>query len=80
LIDDSKSDGSSGVPFLSKIPVLGALFGYQTKSVNATETILMMTPHVITDLHESNQVTGEFREKVQSIKKALEMKEKERQR
>ena len=80
LIDDSKSDGSSGVPFLSKIPVLGALFGYQTKSVNATETILMMTPHVITDLHESNQVTQEFREKVQGIKKALEMKEKEKKR
>jgi general secretion pathway protein D len=76
LIDDSKSDGSSGVPFLSKIPILGALFGYQSKTVGTKETILLMTPHVITDLHESNQVTQEFREKVQAIKKELEMKEK----
>jgi len=76
LIDESKSAGSSGVPFLSKIPILGALFGYQSKTVDTKETILLMTPHVITDLHESNQVTQEFREKVQAIKKELEMKGK----
>lgn len=76
MIDEAKGDGSSGVPFLSKIPILGALFGYQTKTVGTKETILLMTPHVITDLHESNQVTQEFREKVQAIKKELEMKEK----
>jgi general secretion pathway protein D len=76
LIDESKNATSAGVPFLSRIPILGALFGYQTKTMSATETILLMTPHVITDLHESNQVTQEFREKVQSIKKELEMKEK----
>jgi hypothetical protein len=35
-----------------------------------------MTPHVITDLQESNQVTQEFREKVQTLKKELETKEK----
>ncbi len=76
LIDEAKGDGSSGVPFLSKIPILGALFGYKTRTVGTKETILLMTPHVITDLHESTQVTQEFREKVQAIKKELEMKEK----
>ena len=76
LIEDSKSATKSGVPFLSKIPILGALFGYHTNEKAATETILLMTPHVITDLQESNQVTREFREKVQAIKKELEMREK----
>jgi general secretion pathway protein D len=75
LIDESKNATSAGVPFLSKIPILGALFGYQTRSINTTETILLMTPHVITDLQESNQVTQEFRDKVQKLKKELEKKE-----
>jgi general secretion pathway protein D len=76
LIDETKGASSSGVPFLSKIPILGALFGYKTKTVGTKETILLMTPHVITDLQESNQVTQEFRDKVQALKKELEMKEK----
>lgn len=76
LIEESKGRGSSGVPFLSKIPILGALFGYHTSDVHKTETVLLLTPHVITDLEESNQVTREFREKVQTIQKELEIKKK----
>lgn len=72
LIEDKKEAGASGVPFLSRIPILGALFGYQTRDINKTETVLLLTPHVITDLEESNQVTREFREKVQTLKKELE--------
>jgi general secretion pathway protein D len=72
LIEQSKNATTSGVPFLSKIPILGALFGFLSNEKVATETILLMTPHVITDLNESNQVTKEFREKVQELKKELE--------
>ena len=79
LIDESKGRSSSGVPFLSKIPILGALFGYQTREDTGRETILLMTPHVISDLQESNQVTQEFREKVQTLKKELEKKEQKDQ-
>ena len=76
MIEDSKNTTKSGVPFLSKIPILGALFGYHTNETIVTETILLMTPHVITDLPESNQVTKEFREKVQKLKRELEAREK----
>ena len=76
LIDDSKNVTKAGVPFLSKIPILGALFGYHTYQNTGTETILMLTPHVISDLAESNRITHEFREKVGAIKKELESIEK----
>ena len=76
LIQDTKNETKSGIPFLSKIPILGALFGYQTYGKARTELILMMTPHVITDLNQSNAVTREFREKVEGIKKDLEKEEK----
>jgi general secretion pathway protein D len=78
LIEESKNVVKSGVPLLSKIPLLGALFGYQTYDKARTELILMMTPHVISDLFQSNVVTQEFREKVETIKKEMEKKEMEK--
>ena len=76
LIEETKNETTSGVPFLSKIPILGALFGYQTYQKIKTETLLLMTPHVITDLDQSNAITREFREKVGAIKKEVEMRDK----
>ena len=77
LIEESKDTTSSGIPFLSRIPILGALFGYQTYDKTKTETLLLMTPHVISDLQQSNTITQEFRDKVGAIKKEVEMREKE---
>lgn len=78
LIEDSKTDNTSGVPFLSRIPILGALFGYKTYEKTKTETLLLMTPHVITNLEESTRITQEFREKVWAIKQEVEKREKQR--
>jgi general secretion pathway protein D len=76
LIEETKETVTSGLPLLSKIPFLGALFGYQTHTNNKTELLVLLTPHVITNLEESNAVTREFREKVEGLKKEFEKKEK----
>ncbi len=76
LIQDTKKRNKAGVPLLSKIPILGALFGTQDFENKKTETILLMTPHIITDHLQSNAVTLEFREKVEGLKRDLEEKEK----
>ncbi len=78
LIEESKSTSSTGIPFLSKIPILGALFGYKTYEKVNTETLLMLTPRIITDVDQSNAVTAEFREKVRAIKIELERRNKEK--
>jgi general secretion pathway protein D len=75
LIEESKDASKSGVPLLSKIPLLGGLFGLQKKGQKKTELVLLLTPHVITDIGQSNAVTREFRERVETIKKDLEKKE-----
>jgi general secretion pathway protein D len=72
LIEESKDVQKSGIPFLSRIPLLGALFGSHGYTVGKTELILMMTPHVITDHIQSNAVTQEFREKLEGLKKELQ--------
>ncbi len=76
LIEDSKNVRKTGIPLLSRIPILGGLFGTQEYTTGKTELILLMTPHIITDHTQSNAVTQEFREKVEGIKKELEKKEK----
>jgi len=78
LIEESKDVQKSGIPFLSRIPILGALFGTHGYTVGKTELILLMTPHVITDHVQSDAVTQEFREKVKGLEKELEKKEKEK--
>jgi hypothetical protein len=47
LIAVDKSDTSSGVPILSKIPYLGNLFKQTIKKNNKREVIVVLTPHVI---------------------------------
>jgi general secretion pathway protein D len=77
LIEEQKESINAGVPFLSKIPILGALFGYQTRTKTTTETVVFLTPHVISDLAESNRVTEEFRSKIFTIQKEIERQKKE---
>jgi general secretion pathway protein D len=80
LIEDTKQRNKGGVPLLSRIPLLGALFGAQDFEDKKTETILMMTPHIITDHIQSNTVTREFIEKVEGLKKELEKREFEKKK
>jgi general secretion pathway protein D len=47
LISEQDSLGRSGVPFLSRVPIIGALFGARTKSTNRSETLVMITPTVV---------------------------------
>lgn len=77
LIEDRKDTIKSGVPFLSKIPFLGALFGFHDYEVTKTETVIFLTPHVIGELEDSNRITQEFREKLWGIQKELERQKKD---
>jgi general secretion pathway protein D len=76
LIEDSKNVIKSGIPLLSKIPILGALFGSHEYEITKTELVLLMTPHVITDHIQSKSVTEEFKEKMEGLKKDLERRNK----
>ena len=49
LITDSKRAEQRGIPWLSKIPVLGRLFRYDAYESERTELLIVMTPHIIDD-------------------------------
>jgi general secretion pathway protein D len=68
LIRDSVTDGSTGLPILSKIPVLGALFGTQTRNGNRTELLVVITPRVVRNSHDARGVSVEMRERMRGFR------------
>jgi len=50
LINDEDRKSGSGIPGLSRIPILGRLFGTQTDTRNKTEVVLLITPRVVRNL------------------------------
>jgi general secretion pathway protein D len=49
IISEQKTDTSSGIPFLYKIPLVGAIFGSRSVTTSRTEMVIFLTPHVIYD-------------------------------
>jgi len=79
LIRKTKNVSSQGVPFLSKIPVIGFFFGKNLDANERRELILLLTPRIITDEIQSKTVTDEFREKIEGLKKDFEKAKKKKE-
>ncbi len=47
LISNIDAKGNGGLPGLSKLPLIGGLFGSRTKSNTRTETLVLITPTVV---------------------------------
>ncbi|QNP41380.1 type II secretion system secretin GspD [Lysobacter solisilvae (ex Woo and Kim 2020)] len=60
LIDDGVTRGSNGFPGLSRIPIIGGLFGRQTSRTARSETIVLLTPTVIRNPQEARDLTDEY--------------------
>ncbi|MGD2129421.1 MAG: type II secretion system secretin GspD [Lysobacterales bacterium] len=60
LISEQDSRGRSGVPFLSRVPVIGSLFGSRSKSKNRSETLVMITPTVVESAVDLKAISEEL--------------------
>jgi general secretion pathway protein D len=69
LIKDKKNAGSQGLPLLSEIPVVGALFGAKSDTSERSELIITITPRVVNDYQQARDVTAEFRKKLTGMNK-----------
>jgi general secretion pathway protein D len=67
LIQDNQNRSTSGLPFLSRLPIVGALFGTRGRSVNRTELLVLLTPRVIRDTEDARAITGELRRRLRSV-------------
>ncbi len=62
LIQDSKSVTRSGIPYLSRLPVIGNLFGSTNNTDTRTELIVLLTPHVVRSARQMDTVMEDLRE------------------
>lgn len=60
LISDGVTRGSSGFPGLSRIPVIGGLFGTQNTNSSRNETIVLITPTIVRNPLEAQNLTDEY--------------------
>ena len=60
LRSTSTTRGSTGFPGLSRIPVIGGLFGQQRTSKGRSEVIILLTPTLVRDGNEARDLTDEY--------------------
>ena len=66
LISKTTSQGEQGVPWLGKLPLLGALFRTDSDSTSTTELMVMVVPYVVRSDEEVRNVSELLKERIRS--------------
>ena len=72
LIKGGNTQGNLGIPFLSRIPVIGALFGTQTQDSQRTELLVVITPRVVRTPFDAREVGVEMRDRMRGFRALVE--------
>jgi len=71
LIREDTNRSSTGIPLLSKIPIIGAAFGAQGWNRTRTELVLVITPKIVSDTSQAREVTEELKRKLPALEYLL---------
>jgi general secretion pathway protein D len=71
IIQESTGFSTSGVPFLNRIPVIGAAFGSRSYSKSRTELIIFMTPRVIYDTNQIQEASDELEQNLRHLRRDI---------
>jgi general secretion pathway protein D len=58
LIENNYTDGSSGIPYLSNIPILGALFRSDSNNHTKTNLLVFLRPYILRDQGQDQEITA----------------------
>ena len=67
LIGEARANKTEGLPLLSRIPLLGALFGGQELTNDRTELVLFITPRVIESELDVRGAVEDLRRKMENL-------------
>ena len=65
LISGTRSAGDTGVPGVSRVPVLGRLFRADTYQEDRTELVILVIPYVVADYEEGWELTERIKEQLE---------------
>jgi general secretion pathway protein D len=71
LIDTKKNKTHSGIPLLSKIPLLGNLFKFTSLTKDRTELVILLTPRVISNNADALSATDDLEYKLSGLRDFL---------
>ena len=72
IISETNGYSTSGLPFLSRLPVIGAAFGGRSSNLQRTELIIFITPRVIYDTNEAAEASEELKSKMRRLQRAIQ--------
>jgi len=67
LISENKSNSDTKVPFFADIPLIGNLFRADTKKVDKTELVVMVTPRIIESAEEWQDIKAKFSSELKKL-------------
>ncbi|GAB3753776.1 type II secretion system secretin GspD [Lysobacter olei] len=68
LISDGVTKGSSGLPGLSRLPIIGGLFGTRSTTTTRSEVVVLLTPTIIRNPQEARDLTDEYGQRFRALK------------
>jgi type II secretory pathway component GspD/PulD (secretin) len=75
LIREDITQGSAGIPFLHKIPILKYLFGSVQNQKERFELIILLTPHVVRNIQEAKDITSDYVDRITGSSKQVTREE-----
>ena len=71
LILETRDGTREGIPVLSKIPILGYLFGSTKSQVRKTELVLLISPRIVNNVDEGDALTEQVKNRVLTLKEGI---------
>jgi len=72
LISENFSQGDSGIPYLKDIPLLGSLFKNQSRAIQKTELIVLLTTYIIDSRDTARSVRDAFKSQLENLKDSFD--------
>jgi Flp pilus assembly secretin CpaC len=76
LIRDNVTSGTSKVPFLGDIPLLGWLFKSKTSRVEKTNLMIFITPYIIKNEGDASELTNQKNDTLDKFRKDYRIEKK----
>ena len=80
IIADNRSRSRTGIPYLMDLPWIGRFFGSTADTLDRTELIMLITPHVIRNRDQAEQITEDFKKSLSTVRNELDRMAREREK
>ena len=71
IIQENTGMSTTGIPFLSRLPYIGGIFGYKSYTTSRTELLVFLTPRVIYDTNQIQDATQDLKERMKDLKSLI---------